>query len=66
MVKGELNESILVRGIVYSIILGDIDALPVDECKLHAIQSKVKGVSHACGHDIHAALLLGTAIYTMQ
>lgn len=39
----------------------DIDALPVEESTGHACRSQVKGCSHACGHDAHAAMLLGAA-----
>ena len=39
----------------------DIDALPVAEANEVCYRSKVEGLSHACGHDGHAAMLLGTA-----
>lgn len=39
----------------------DMDALPVQEETGLPFASKVKGVSHACGHDAHTAILLGTA-----
>jgi amidohydrolase len=42
-------------------IRGDIDALPLDEETDVPFRSKVKGVMHACGHDAHAAILLGVA-----
>ncbi|KAG5471649.1 hypothetical protein LSCM4_03200 [Leishmania orientalis] len=37
----------------------DIDALPVEELTDMPFASKKKGVMHACGHDTHAAMLLG-------
>ena len=37
----------------------DIDALPLQEDTGLPYASTVAGVSHACGHDIHAAALLG-------
>jgi len=40
---------------------GDIDALPVQEATGLPYASKVPGVMHACGHDIHTAILLGAA-----
>lgn len=40
----------------------DIDALPLSEESGLAFSSRADGVAHACGHDIHAAVLLGTAI----
>ncbi|NLP21208.1 MAG: amidohydrolase [Erysipelotrichaceae bacterium] len=42
-------------------IRADIDALPVEEKTGLSYASKTKGVMHACGHDAHAAILLGTA-----
>ena len=40
----------------------DIDALPIDEANTCEYSSKTPGVMHACGHDAHAAILLGTAV----
>ena len=39
----------------------DIDALPIEEKTGLSFASEVEGISHACGHDIHTAALLGTA-----
>lgn len=39
----------------------DMDALSVPEETGLPFASTVKGVSHACGHDAHTAMLLGTA-----
>ncbi len=39
----------------------DMDALPIAEENTHNYVSKNEGVMHACGHDAHTAILLGTA-----
>lgn len=39
----------------------DFDALPIEDEKEVSYKSKVPGVMHACGHDIHTAALLGVA-----
>ena len=38
----------------------DIDALPVTEQTGEPFQSEFPGMMHACGHDCHIAMLLGT------
>lgn len=43
-------------------IRADIDALPIVEKTDTPYKSKKEGVMHACGHDIHTAILLGTAM----
>lgn len=40
----------------------DMDALPIQEKSGVAFESINAGVMHACGHDIHTASLLGTAM----
>ena len=44
----------------------DMDALPIQEETGLAHASTVPGVMHACGHDGHTAMLLGTAKYLAE
>ena len=39
----------------------DIDALPIMEENEVSYKSKIPGKMHACGHDVHTSILLGTA-----
>jgi len=39
----------------------DMDALPIQDEKNVPYASKVPGTMHACGHDVHTTVLLGTA-----
>ncbi len=51
--KGEGGRAVVLRA--------DIDALPIEETHECAYCSQNPGVMHACGHDAHAACLLGGA-----
>ena len=43
------------------LLRGDMDALPVREVTGLPFSSEVDGAMHACGHDTHVAMLLGSA-----
>ncbi len=50
--RGEINKTVLLRG--------DMDGLPLKEEASVPFQS-TNGRMHACGHDLHTAMLLGAA-----
>ncbi len=41
----------------------DLDALPVPDEKNVPYRSTVANVCHACGHDVHTAILVGTGLF---
>ncbi|MBD2210750.1 amidohydrolase [Nostoc linckia FACHB-104] len=47
-------------------IRADMDALPIQELNQVPYCSQHDGVMHACGHDGHTAIALGTAYYLQQ
>lgn len=71
------NEPVNITGIVATIkgnnsdkkvvaVRADIDALPIKEQSGSDYCSVRNGVMHACGHDAHAAMLLGVAYVLNQ
>ncbi|MEW2519647.1 amidohydrolase [Actinacidiphila alni] len=40
----------------------DLDALPVPDTKKVEYRSTVEGKAHACGHDVHTTVVLGTGL----
>ena len=66
----EINSDVGVLGVIRGIKKGskkvtalraDMDALPIAEKTNLPYASKNTGIMHACGHDGHTAILLGTA-----
>jgi amidohydrolase len=47
-------------------IRADMDALPIHEMNEVDYRSQHDGIMHACGHDGHVAIALGTAYYLAQ
>lgn len=40
----------------------DIDALPIPDTKRVSYRSTIPGRAHACGHDVHASVVLGAGL----
>ncbi|MBP1744250.1 MAG: peptidase [Firmicutes bacterium] len=53
LIKGKGGRTVGIRA--------DMDALPIQDMKACEYSSKAAGKMHACGHDAHTAILMGTA-----
>ena len=60
-IRGQSNASGKVIG-----LRADMDALPITEATGLPYASSIMGRMHACGHDGHTAILLGTAKYLAE
>lgn len=52
IIRGNGEKTIAVRG--------EMDALPIKEKGSCSYKSKIEGKMHACGHDAHTAMVIGT------
>lgn len=43
-----------------------MDALPLQEENIISYKSQIDGLMHACGHDGHTAIAIGTAKYLWE
>jgi amidohydrolase len=50
------------RGGPTVLLRADLDALPIDDEKSAPYRSTTPGVTHACGHDVHTAAVLGAGL----
>ena len=44
----------------------DMDGLPMDDEKGVPYRSTIPGMCHACGHDVHTAMLVGTGLFLAE
>lgn len=66
VIKGEGKTSDTNLSTKVLAIRADMDALPIQELNEVPYRSQHDGVMHACGHDGHTAIALGTAYYLQR
>jgi amidohydrolase len=59
--KGGLVANLGSQGPVVA-LRADLDALPVEDRTTDPWSSRVEGVAHACGHDVHTVALIGAGL----
>ncbi len=62
-VAGSVGDPTAVHHVV---LRADMDALPTTDLKSVEYASQHDGVTHACGHDVHCAVVLGAAHLLLQ
>ena len=63
---GTLNEQDAYTDRPVVALRAELDALPMTDEKDVPYRSTVPGACHACGHDVHTAVLLGTGLYLAE
>lgn len=58
----DIGPSLVASGRRRVALRADLDALPVPDLCGQPWQSTSPGVAHACGHDVHAAIVLGAGL----
>ena len=63
---GTLNEQDACTDRPVVALRAELDALPMTDEKDVPYRSTVPGACHACGHDVHTTVLLGTGLYLAE
>lgn len=58
----EIGPNPVVSGRRWVALRADLDALPIEDRCGEPWQSQNRGVAHACGHDVHTAVVLGAGL----
>ncbi|MGH1362568.1 MAG: M20 metallopeptidase family protein [Calditrichia bacterium] len=63
---GLIADYIVDKSKPFILLRADIDALPIQDLKSVSYASTNQGVCHACAHDVHTSVILGTALAINQ